>query len=177
MAKFYIADLHLGHENVIKHDCRPFKNKDEMRETIIRNWNNAVSPADEVYILGDFAWKNGEGLETLSQLRGTKYLILGNHDSPSEEMKYYFKWIKDMAVIKDGGRTVVLCHYPIAHWYGQFRGAVHLYGHVHNNKDYGAFLEYARICRDRGIPFDCCNVGCMMEYMGYTPRRLEELSV
>ena len=175
MSKFYIADLHLGHENVIKHDGRPFSAAAEMHAVLVKNWNNAVGHNDEVYILGDFAWKNAEGLEALNELKGKKFLILGNHDKPTEEMKSRFEWIKEQAVVRDGGDEVVLCHYPIAHWYNQYRGAVHLYGHVHNTNDYRAFKRYGDICRDMNIPFECYNVGCMIYYMGYTPRTLEEI--
>lgn len=58
MSKLYISDLHLGHKNAIVHDNRPFADLDEMHSSIIANWNNVVKEEDEVYILGDFAWKN-----------------------------------------------------------------------------------------------------------------------
>ena len=177
MSKFYISDLHLGHKNIIKHDNRPFGDTDEMRERLIKNWNRAVNNNDEVYILGDFAWKNAEGLGALGELRGRKFLVLGNHDNPNGEMKGLFEWIKDYDVINDGEEEVVLCHYPIAHWYNQFRGAVHLYGHVHNNSDYLAFKRYGEICKEMNIPFECYNVGCMLDYMDYTPRTLEEIRI
>lgn len=175
MVKLYISDLHLGHKNVIRHDNRPFADVDEMNSAIIKNWNNTVNADDEVYIIGDFAWKNSVGLEVLSQLKGRKFLILGNHDKPTEEMKFYFEWVKDYAVVNDGDTQVVLSHYPIAHWYNQYRGAVHLYGHVHNTDDYLAFRRYSATCRLLDIPFECYNVGCMMPYMGYTPRTLDEI--
>ena len=123
---YYIADLHFGHENVLRHDGRPFENAGQMNAELIRRWNDRVSDSDHVYILGDFAWKNSLGLEVLRQLAGHKFFILGNHDKLTAEMKACFEWIKDYAVIDDGGRKVVLCHYPIAHWDGQYKGAVHL---------------------------------------------------
>ncbi len=175
MSKFYISDLHLGHENVIKHDGRPFDDTVQMRKALVKNWNNVTTYDDEVYILGDFAWKNAEGLEVLCELKGRKFLISGNHDKPTAEMKAHFEWVKDYAVIMDGETQVVMSHYPIAHWYNQYRGAVHLYGHVHNNDDYTAFQQYASICKNKKIPFECYNVGCMIDYMGYTPRTLEEI--
>lgn len=175
MSKFYISDLHLGHENVIKHDSRPFSDAAEMHKILVKNWNNAVAYNDEVYILGDFAWKNSEGLEALGELRGRKFLVLGNHDKPTSEMKAYFEWVKDYAVITDGEAQVVMSHYPIAHWYNQYRGTVHLYGHVHNNNDHIAFKQYADICKSMNIPFECYNVGCMLDHMGYTPRTLNEI--
>ena len=172
---YYISDLHIGHENVLKHDGRPFNNTEEMSQELIRHWNSVVTPDDSVYILGDFAWKNIEGLAVLSQLMGKKYFILGNHDKLTNEMRAHFEWIKDIATVEDNGTQVVLCHYPVAHWRNQYRGAVHLYGHIHNTKDNTAFERYRDICRELEIPFECYNVGCMMPYMDYTPRTLEEI--
>lgn len=51
---YYIADLHLGHANVIGYDNRPFADVSEMDEALIRNWNNTVTAMDTVYVLGDF---------------------------------------------------------------------------------------------------------------------------
>ncbi len=56
MVNLYIADLHLGHTNVIKIDNRPFANVEEMNQKLIENWNNKVHSDDQVFILGDFCW-------------------------------------------------------------------------------------------------------------------------
>ena len=56
MKTFFIADTHFGHKNIIKYCNRPFANIEEMNETLIENWNKAVSAEDAVYILGDFAY-------------------------------------------------------------------------------------------------------------------------
>lgn len=173
--KYYISDYHIGHSNVIRMDQRPFADCTEMAAEIVRRWNAVITPADEVYILGDFAWKNTEGDAVLQQLCGRKHLITGNHDKPSQVMRSRFEGIQDYAEIEDSGSMVVLSHYPIAHWNHQFQGAVHLYGHVHNNPDYAAFLHYRAYCKAAGIPFTAFNVGCMLGYMDYTPRTLEYL--
>ena len=123
--KYYISDLHIGHSKVINFDSRPFFTLDEMHETIINNWNNTVNNYDEVYVLGDFAWKNDAGLEVLKQLKGQKYLILGNHDRLNAELTGQFVWVKEMETIKDGDKHVVLCHYPIAHWKNSDYGYIH----------------------------------------------------
>ena len=94
--KYYISDLHIGHSKVINFDSRPFFTLDEMHETIITNWNNVVDRSDDVYILGDFAWKNDIGVEVLKQLKGRKYLILGNHDRINAELDSQFEWIKEL---------------------------------------------------------------------------------
>lgn len=173
--KFYISDLHLCHENVIKHDHRPFKDIDEMNTELVSRWNKVVSPEDEVYILGDFCWKKGRCAEFISQLKGRKFLIRGNHDNIPDNAEFYFEWVKDYVVIEDGGTQVVMCHYPIAAWYNQFRGSVHLYGHVHCNKDWYAYERYGKMCLSEEIPFAAFNVGAMMDYMDYTPRTLDEI--
>ena len=170
---FYTADLHIGHENSLRFDERPFASVEEMSRSIIENWNSVVGAEDDVYVLGDFAWKNDQGDEVLRKLNGNKFLILGNHDRPTDYMRKGFVWIKDYAEIVDNGTRVVLCHYPIAHWKNADRGAVHLYGHIHTSRDSRPFNEYRQLMRDRGIPYECYNVGCMLH--GYFPKTLEQI--
>lgn len=54
MANFYISDLHIGHENILRFDNRPFADVNEMNNKLIENWNARVRSDDTVYILGDF---------------------------------------------------------------------------------------------------------------------------
>jgi Predicted phosphoesterase or phosphohydrolase len=173
--KFYISDLHIGHANVLQFDNRPFFTLDEMHQAIINNWNSAVGKGDDVYILGDFAWKNDDGLEVIKQLNGKKFLIKGNHDRLSPELEKQFVWVKDYDVIKDDDRHVVLFHYPIAHWRNSDYGYYHLYGHIHQGRDARPFQNYVRAMKFRDLPYECYNVGCMMDYMNYTPRTLDEI--
>ena len=78
---FYIADWHYGHANIIAYDNRPFTSVAEMNETLIENWNKAVSPGDMVYVLGDMFWcKSSEAVPVLEGLNGQKILVRGNHD-------------------------------------------------------------------------------------------------
>ncbi|MBQ3404908.1 MAG: hypothetical protein IJG63_05785 [Oscillospiraceae bacterium] len=57
MSNFYIADTHFGHRNCVRFDDRPFRSIEEHDETLISNWNSVVQPRDDVFILGDFAYK------------------------------------------------------------------------------------------------------------------------
>lgn len=50
---FYTADLHFGSDDVIEKAKRPFSSSREMDETVIYNWNNAISDNDTVYLIGD----------------------------------------------------------------------------------------------------------------------------
>lgn len=171
--KFYTSDLHIGHQNVISFDQRPFYNLDDMKQTIIHNWNSIVTSNDEVYILGDMFWNNEDIPDVLPQLKGNLYLVKGNHDRINSEMSKRFVWIRDYAEIKDGDEHIVLCHYPIAHWRNADYGTIHLYGHIHSGRDSRPFDEYKELMKQRGTPYRCYNVGCML--CDYTPRTLKEI--
>ena len=78
---FFTSDLHFFHEAIIRFCNRPFKNIEEMNETIIMNWNSKVGKDDTVFILGDFCL-GGSGAWSfiLDNLNGHKHLLIGNHD-------------------------------------------------------------------------------------------------
>lgn len=173
MAKFYISDLHLGHENCIMFDDRPFDSCEDMHRTIIHNWNNAVTDNDDIYILGDISMKPDIGMFIVPKLHGRKYLIQGNHDRLSDKYKKLFVWVKDMTEVKDNGHSVILCHYPITSWRHMRHGTYHLYGHVHNSSEWTLVERIKSQMIEKGNPYNCYNVGCMLDYMNYTPRTLE----
>lgn len=50
MANFYISDLHIGHENILRFDNRPFADVNEMNNKLIENWNARVRSDDTVYM-------------------------------------------------------------------------------------------------------------------------------
>ena len=134
---FYISDLHLGHQNILKLSNRPFETVEEMNEKLITNWNTRIKKTDDVYFLGDFAFKCDQiqATEFLKRLNGRKFFIKGNHDKTTwlESIKQQglIEWYKDYAEINDAGRMVILCHYPIHSWNGLYHESYHLYGHVH----------------------------------------------
>lgn len=137
---YFTSDLHFYHENIIQYANRPFASADSMNKTLIKNWNSKVSEKDEIYILGDVTMKKPElAMRCLSQLKGKKYLIRGNHDrflSYADFDCSSFVWIKDYAEITIENIRFILFHYPIAEWNGYYKGAIHLHGHQHNHEDY-----------------------------------------
>jgi calcineurin-like phosphoesterase family protein len=175
----YISDLHLGHKNVLAYDARPFTNIDEHDKYIINAWNETVNDDDTIYILGDMIWaKEQEWKHILSQLKGHKVLIRGNHDPHnfSATTKSYFDDIKDYKEVKDNGRNVVLSHYPIVCFNRHYYGEYHLYGHVHTSFEYGMMLNSRRLMEDLyDKPCNMYNVGAMLDYMDYRPRTLDEI--
>ena len=93
----------------------------------------------------------------------------------TSDISYIIKGFNN-GTIKDGDNHVVLCHYPIAHWRNADYGYIHLYGHIHAGRDSRPFEDYKAEMRKRDIPYRCYNVGCMMPYMNYTPRTLDEIT-
>lgn len=82
---FLTADFHFGHEHVRIVCKRPFKNVARMDKALVRNFNAVVQDSDKVFILGDLALigpsrKHWLG-DIIRGLNGTKFLILGNHDT------------------------------------------------------------------------------------------------
>lgn len=184
MRNFYIADTHFGHERIIEFDKRPFATIDEMETELIRRWNSVVESGDTVYILGDFCWRvEKDWFRLLDALKGNKVLIKGNHDLRriSDKLKKQFQDIEYIKVIKDGDYSVALCHYPIMFYpHDHYKSTIMLCGHVHitSENDYlEKWRSELRMDR-RERPGNCgniINVGCMMPYMDYTPRTLEEI--
>lgn len=177
---FYIADLHFGHKNIIRYDNRPFSTIEEMDDRLIKNWNEVVGAEDTVFILGDIGWYEDEKLATIFEnLKGTKILIKGNHDSiaPESRLARCFQEITDYKEYYLSKKSkVILSHYPIPFWNGQFRDSIHLYGHIHNSYQHNIMESWKKELRQlQDISLRCCNVGCMMPWMDYTPRTLEEL--
>ena len=70
---------------------------------------------------------------------------------------------------------MILSHYPILFYKNQHYGAVMLYGHVHNTREWELVEKWKKEQWAMGIPSRLINVGCMMDYMRYTPRTLTEL--
>ena len=180
---YYVADLHLGHENVIRFDNRPFENVTEMNRRILENWNGRVTKDDTVYILGDFIWgKESEWMNYVSAFRGNKVLILGNHDPKgfTKLTRREFQDVTRLKEIKDGGRNVILCHYPIPfHRAAYSENFYMLYGHVHMTREYDLLQklrrEVQKSCVEQGhAKGNFINVGCMLPYMDYTPRTLDD---
>lgn len=126
-------------------------------------------------MLGDVFWKGADSDNLIRRLKGHKHLIQGNHDRPDEEIRLCWESISGYAEINDGGRLVVMSHYPILMYKNQRRGAIMLYGHVHGNNDWMLTEKWKKELWDMGVPCRVINVGCMMPYMGYTPRTLDEL--
>ena len=182
---YYIADLHFGHTNVIRFDNRPFKDMKEMEEELIRRWNDRVTAGDTVYILGDFCWRPGNAwIPLVHRLNGRKVLIRGNHDPKKIDgkLRKMFDDIKDYKEITDNGRKICMSHYPILFYNHSFSSKTYmLCGHVHTTHENDmleslrAGFQKSRKATGYGSFGQIINVGCMMPYMDYAPRTMDEI--
>lgn len=178
---FFTSDLHFGHKNILAYDNRAFPSVEAHDEALIERWNSAVGVDDDVWILGDISWHPPmKTIEIFNRLNGTKHLCIGNHDKKllrNHDVRSLFCEIVDYKEIQlDNSFGLILCHYPIPCYNHHFNGWVHLYGHVHNSFEWNMMKQlqyemqelYEKQCR-------MYNVGCMMTYMDYTPRTLDEI--
>lgn len=187
MAKFYIADMHLGHKSCLQFDNRPFSSIEEMDEALIDNWNACVTKNDTVYILGDFIWKSEDDyISYTKRLHGQKILIVGNHDHINRytpQVRKCFQDIRTYYETTDSRKHIIMSHYPMPfHKKDYLKECYMLYGHVHCSHEYDRLkIIRANIKASHTKPHHACgnfiNVGCMLPYMNYTPRTLDEIIV
>jgi calcineurin-like phosphoesterase family protein len=151
---FLIADLHLGHANIIRYCSRPFFFSDicEMDHVLIKNWNYTISPANQVYYLGDLCYGPGahSAEHYLNKLRGHISFIRGNHDLYQPEAL-------PMKILEHGGLKFCLVHDP-ADAPERFEGWI-IHGHHHNNN----LRSYPF------INFEDRRINVSAEVLGYVP--------
>lgn len=178
---FFTADLHFGHKNILAYDNRQFPNIEEHDAALIERWNDRVSEEDKVWILGDISWYSPEKtVEIFRELHGEKYLCVGNHDKQllkNQKVRELFCEITDYKELHlDKKFGLVLCHYPIPCFNHHFQSWVHLYGHVHNSFEWNMIRQFQYEMQELyEKPCRMYNVGCMMPFMDYTPKTLEEI--
>ena len=191
----YIADCHFFHRRLnTEMDKRGFASGEEMNEHMIRRWNEKVTSKDDVYILGDFSLAPGPQTSGIySRLNGKKHLIIGNHDRYLEDRDFEYDLLASrdhVLEIRDHGKSVILSHYPIFCYRGQYKRdrngnpAVYmLYGHVHNTHDERLVHRFIMETRATKVlnrhtgemePIPCNMINCFCMFGDYQPLTLDE---
>lgn len=154
--KWYTADFHLFHDNIIKYCHRPFENIWQMHDAIVEGMNSRVKKNDELFILGDVSFYGGEKVQkVLRKINGRKHLIIGNHDAKNMGKWEGWESVNHYLELKDRGQNLVLCHYPIESWNKRHYGAIHLHGHCHGVKGKHGIFKSNWLREDIGVdPFD-----------------------
>ena len=185
----YIADCHFYHNRICREmDNRGFPSYAEMNEYMIARWNEKVTARDSVYILGDFSIAKGDATEkVIRRLQSKLHLIIGNHDRYLQDKGFdrnLFRSIEPYQEIRDNGRFVVLSHYPVFCYKGQYRPNTYmLYGHVHNTHDealVNRFIQETRETKawsryaEAPAPIPCNMINCFCMFSDYQPMTLNE---
>ena len=130
------SDPHFAHANICKFKdnkgkpVRPWDDVNEMNEALVSYYNELVSDGDRVYILGDVAFSAKNMEQFVSQLKGRKCLIPGNHDP--EKMRKYFHLFDDVrGYVQRSG--FIMSHIPL-HPSHLSRWKLNIHGHTHQNK-------------------------------------------
>lgn len=161
---FFTSDWHIGHDNCIKYDNRPFKDIHDMHERLIVRYNSVVPKSGICYFLGDMGNKTEDIRKIMTRLNGTKVLLWGNHDKGVSTMyNCGFDVVLFSATILIHKTMVSMSHCPLRgvyredlshiknqipgeNWHGESRlkhqrctvtneGQFHLHGHIHSRKD------------------------------------------
>lgn len=159
---FFTSDLHIGHQSVLEFSKRPFRDLDHMHSSLVKRFNSVLDDDSVLYILGDVGLCSSDLLsDIVSKIKGTKVLILGNHDKKHNAMyNVGFDAVLNSATLYISGERVTMSHCPLLglyredtsgmkgtddteNWHGENRpsrkpftvtneGYFHLHGHVHS---------------------------------------------
>ena len=171
MTIFFTSDTHFSHANMVTtftlpdgSPARTFASVDEMDETMIARWNEAVRPQDHIYHLGDLTMHRQIGqirYRVLDRLHGHKRLLLGNHDA--DKVQNYLQWFEKIFASRVLDR-ILFTHIPVhPESLGRFRANVH--GHTHH-RTLPAVQKDERV-----VPY----VNVCVEQTNYTPISLDEV--
>lgn len=181
---WYAFDHHLGHANILTFRgaddllIRPgFRDIDEHDEVIIARHNSVVADHDTVYFGGDVTTDAKTLKRLLPRFRGTKKLIMGNHDNLkfSQYREQFYEvvgWVDDLQLFKSvrgskqDAKNYIANHYPIHPMAFEQPGGVKccVHGHIHEKW----------VMLPDGTP-DRRYLNLSMERINYTPVSHEQI--
>lgn len=150
MGKIWLtSDLHFCHNRDFLYGPRGFGKVEDMNTAIVKNWNEQVSPDDDVYVLGDLMLNDNEqGLKLLKSLKGNIHVILGNHDTDARvdlyQNTYNVVEVEYGLPFKYDGYRFFLSHYPTLCTNGDSdkplnKRVINLCGHSHTKDKFMDF--------------------------------------
>lgn len=141
---FLWSDLHISHSRAYSFDSqdgerkmRPFKDMYECEKTMVDNYNSIVGDNDKVYFLGDiFLNKDRAGILKFMK-KGSKHLVMGNHDNKGDITFYREFFDKIYGVLYLPKIKCILSHMPVHSYFlgpqdylqGQTRFDYNIHGH------------------------------------------------
>ena len=139
-----ISDTHFHHKNILGFEDKDgkkfrgdlFSSVEEMDEYMVDRWNSVVKDCDIVYHLGDVMLGPKDKFKELwPRLKGSKRLVVGNHDDVKFMVQGgFFKKVSMWRMFPDHG--LLFTHVPI-HESGLERHGkmmINVHGHIHQNE-------------------------------------------
>lgn len=163
--KYYIGDLHLGHENMAVK--RGFENALSMFKYMKSKWNKKIRKNDIVYILGDISMETRKHYHLLDELNGKKIAILGNHDRRQDAKVLLNHCISVAGMVKY--KNIFFTHCPIHPMELDYRVEYNVHAHCHEKSVRKKFIGIKLWKDKRYICVSC-------EQVDYTPMALQELN-
>lgn len=182
MGNIYVcADLHFNHKNIITYENRPWPDREAMNRGIISNWNAEVEDGDTVYVLGDVGFCSSTKARNLvSQLRGYKILVMGNHDrdrSPETWKRIGFNAVfaNPISIIIPGitafGKNILLMHEPPEE---KEPRNFYIYGHVHGDPSYPDWTPDSACVSIERLNFAPAKLQSVLDGTAYAHRQKKE---
>jgi len=179
---YFTSDTHFFHTNVL--NLIPSRlvwtniNKFQapvlnMNAQIQENWKG-IGEDDLLFHLGDIFLcreKRSEGLaialnKALEPLKGSVFIILGNHDQRiATHGTYLLEHVPKLVGILDYAEImvknpeenndipIILSHYPMSQWNGKTRRSVMIHGHCHGNQEEQITQIDVGIDNNNGFPY------------------------
>ncbi len=164
---WFISDTHFGHKNILRFDAAQGERWADIKlrdKEMVQLWNDTVGDKDEVFHLGDFAFLSQKRVAVIAeQLRGKKFLMLGNHDNlPVHLYSQFFTVIRQPFNWRN---MFLLTHAPIHPMCLAGKARVNVHGHIH---------KAVVTCGRQHNP-DPRYVSCCVEKTGFKPISSEVL--
>lgn len=161
----FISDLHLYDSCMFA--WRPgVRTLIEYSDIVLRNWNETVSDDDVTIVVGDIGNCHRETLDVFREMRGTKVLVVGNHDMEWID-KIYESQIFAAIHKYLFNESFLITHIPkkCCTVFPTYR----IHGHHHEYTSPSMFNAY------NDYVFDVNRFNCCADLIGTRPRTLTEL--
>lgn len=113
--RFVTSDWHLRHKNIHKYEPSRGDNF-EFEQRIITRTRELVTPADELWFLGDLSFGSSKETEELlgdTFRRCKSYMVEGNHDSSKTKAHFKRLGFKEIFPLWAKVDDMLLTHYPL----------------------------------------------------------------